>query len=119
MKIAVPTNDKNGLDAIVSEHFGRCDTYTIIDEKGDIIKIIANTSSHNGGEGLPPELLKKNEVNILLCHGIGPSALTLCQKLSVQVYVNKGKTVKEIFHEWEIISHKEATLDDICEGHKL
>ena len=119
MKIAIPTLGKKGLDEIVSKHFGRCETYTILDEKGNLIKIIDNTSSHNGGQGLPPELLKNNEINILICQGIGPRALELCKQLNIIVYVNIGLTVKELFEKWKDSSCTPATKDDICEEHRL
>ena len=119
MKIALPTLGKKGLEEVVSEHFGRCDTYTILDDQGNFIKIIDNTSSHNGGKGLPPELLKKEDIDVLLCKGLGPRALNLCQQLEITVYVNSGKTVKEIFENWKNSSRSSATLNDICEEHRL
>lgn len=59
MKIVIPTNNKKGLNDKVADHFGRCLTYTFLDEKGDVVEIINNTSEHMGGKGLPPELMKK------------------------------------------------------------
>ena len=118
MKIAIPTLGEKGLDEIVSQHFGRCETYTILDEKGLLIKIIENISSHNGGQGLPPELLQKNGINVLLCKGIGPMAIDLCKELNITVYVNSGKTVKEIFENWKRDSPLPASVDDSCEEHR-
>ena len=117
MKIAIPTNGRNDLDSTVSDHFGRCQTYTIIDENGNFLSTIENNSSHNGGTGLPPEILKKNGVDVLICSGIGPRALELCHKFYIQVFVNKGLTVKEIFNDWKS-RNKPATMDDICEDHR-
>ena len=60
MKIVIPTNTKKGLNDKIAEHFGRCLTYTFLNEKGELIKIINNSSEHMGGAGLPPELMKKH-----------------------------------------------------------
>ena len=49
MKIVIPTNTKGGLDDKIAEHFGRCLTYTFLNEKGEVIEIIDNTSSQVGG----------------------------------------------------------------------
>ena len=87
MKIVVPTDAKKGLDDKIAEHFGRCLTYTFLDEKGKVIEIIDNVSEHTGGAGLPPELMKKHGANVLLCKDIGPRAIGLCKELGVDVYV--------------------------------
>ncbi len=82
MKIVIPTDDKKGLDDAVAEHFGRCNTYTFLDENGKVIEIIDNTSEHMGGSGLPPELMKQHGANVLLCKGLGPRALSNLRKIS-------------------------------------
>lgn len=93
MKIAVPTNDKRGLEAEVAEHFGRCQTYTFVNEKGALIDIIDNTSRHMGGIQLPPEFLRGHGADVLLCKGLGPRAIDLCGQLGIEVYVCPAETV--------------------------
>lgn len=116
--IVIPTNGKKGIKETVAEHFGRCQTYTFLDAKGNLVKIIDNTSEHMGGTGLPPELMKKNGATILICKSLGPNALDLCKKLNIEVYVNQADTVKEMFETWGAKKIKKATLEDICEEHK-
>jgi len=118
-KIVIPTNGKKGLDDRVADHFGRCDTYTFLDGKGGIIEIIDNTSEHKGGQGLPPELMKKNGADILLCHDLGPRALDLCTELGIEIYCSPAETVKEIFEMWRSNKLEKATDEDVCEEHKL
>ena len=119
MKIVIPTNDKKGLDSKIAEHFGRCLTYTFLNEKGEVVEIIDNTSEHMGGSELPPELMKKHGANILLCGDLGPRALSLCEKLGIDVYVSQAETVKEIFEMWKNNKLKKAGTEDVCEQHKL
>jgi len=119
MKIVIPTDDKKGLDDMVAEHFGRCETYTFLDENGKIIEIIDNTSEHMGGIGLPPELMKKHGANVLLCKGLGPRALELCRQFGIDVYVYQAHTVKEIFDLWKRKKIKKAGFDDVCEEHRI
>jgi len=119
MKIVIPTDHNKGLNDTVAEHFGRCNTYTFLDEKGKVIKIIDNTSEHMGGLGLPPELMKKHGANILLCRGLGPRALDLCKQLGIEVYVGQAETVKDIFEMWKDNKVKKADTEDVCEEHKL
>ena len=118
MKIVIPTDNKKGLNDTVAEHFGRCNTYTFLDEKGNILKIVKNTSEHMGGSGLPPELMKKHEADILLCRGLGPRALDLCKQLGIEVYVYPATTVSEIFNLWKNKKIKKASSEDVCEEHR-
>jgi len=117
MRITIPTNGKRGMDEEVAQHFGRCSTYTIIDENGKLLEIIDNTSEHMGGSGLPPELMKKHGTNVLLCRDLGPRAILLCKELKIEVYVGHANTVKEMFDVWKSGSMKKAGIDDACEQH--
>ncbi len=117
-KIAVPTNDERGLEAEVAEHFGRCLTYTLLNEKGEVIEIINNVSEHMGGTGLPPELMKKHGADVLLCKELGPRAIDLCRELGIEVYVSRARTVREIFESWKNDKLKKAGAEDACKEHK-
>jgi len=117
MKIVIPTNNKKGLENTVAEHFGRCRTYTFLDQNGDVLEIIANTSEHMGGTGLPPELMKKHRADILLCRGLGSRALNLCEQLKIDVYVFQAETVKEIFDAWKNKKIEKANSEDACKEH--
>lgn len=115
MKIVIPTNNKKGLDDKIAEHFGRCLTYTFLNEKGEVLEIIENTSEHNGGHGLPPELMKKHGANILLCKGLGSRALNLCKEFDIDVFVCQAETVKDIFDLWKNNKLKPAGAEDACQ----
>jgi len=118
MKIVIPTNSKKGLKDDVAEHFGRCNTYTFLDENGKVIEIIKNTSEHMSGSGLPPELMKKHGANVLLCRGLGPRALDLCKQFGIKVYVYSVINVKEMFNLWKNNKIKKASSKDVCEEHR-
>ncbi len=119
MKIVVPTNSRKGLNDKVAEHFGRCLTYTFLNEQGEVIEIIDNTSEHMGGAGLPPELMKKHGADTLLCKDIGPRAIGLCKELGIDVYVHQAETVKDIFELWQNKKLKKAGVEDACKEHKI
>jgi len=119
MKIVIPTNGNEGLNDTVADHFGRCRTYTFLDENRKVIEIIDNTSEHMGGSGLPPELMKKHGANVLLCKGLGPRALNLCKEFGIEVHVCKVETVKDIFEMWKYKKTKKADVEDVCEEHRI
>mgnify|MGYP006287494803 CR=1 FL=1 len=118
MKLVIPTNSKKGLDDKIAEHFGRCLTYTFLNEKGEISEIIDNTSKHMSGKGLPPELMKKYGADILLCRDIGPNAINLCKDLGIDVYIYKTDKVKDIFQLWQNNQLKKASVENSCKEHE-
>ena len=115
MRIVIPTDNKKGLDDSIVEHFGRCQTYTFLNEKGEVIEIIDNTSEHGGGRGLPPELMKKYGADVLLCKGLGSRALNLCKELGIDVYVYQAERVKDIFELWKNNKLKKASIENVCQ----
>ncbi|HKK54544.1 MAG TPA: NifB/NifX family molybdenum-iron cluster-binding protein [Patescibacteria group bacterium] len=118
MKLVVPTNSKQGLSDKIATHFGRCSTYTFLNGKGEVTKIINNTSEHMGGTSLSPKLIENHGANILLCQDIGPRAINLCLNLGIDVYVCQADTVKEIFQLWQNKKLKKAGSEDACKQHK-
>ena len=118
MKIVIPTDNKKGMEDSVALHFGRCRTYTFLDENGKVLEIVDNTSEHMGGKGLPPEIMKKHGADILLCRDLGPRALQLCSEFGIKVYTCNAETVKEIFRLWQKKKLKKAGENDVCESHK-
>ena len=119
MKIIIPTDGKKGIKDTVAGHFGRCQTYTVLDENGKVLKIVDNTSEHMGGVGLPPELMKREGADVLLCRDLGPRALDLCRMLKIAVYVHQSETVGEIFKMWKNKKIKIAGQTDVCKEHQL
>lgn len=117
MTIVIPTNGTEGLKEIVADHFGRCATYTFLDKDGNIIKTIDNNSRHNGGEKLPPEVMKDEGADILLCKALGPNAINLCKKIGIEVYVDNATNVEEIFNRWKTGSIAKAAIEDACADH--
>jgi predicted Fe-Mo cluster-binding NifX family protein len=115
MKIAVPTNDGK----MVAEHFGRCESYSCCNEEGRKIGEFKNTSSHMGGKGLPPEVLKANKVNILLCKDLGPNAVKLCAEAKIVVFKDvDATTVTKIIKDYLSNNLLRADSSSACENHK-
>lgn len=118
MKIAIPANKKE-VNSDIADHFGRCDLYLLFNEEGKMVEVIENSSEHGGGRGLPPELMKDNGVNVVLCKDIGPRAINLCEELGVEVYIDRNaKKIGDIILSWQKGNLKQAGKDDACQDHK-
>lgn len=100
MKIAIPSNDPGGLDAAISDHFGHCDVFTLVDvEDGQAteVQLIPNTGHVQGGCMAPVMLLKSAGADIMAAGGMGMRPLAGFQQVGITVYFTENVTsVKEI-----------------------
>ncbi|MEM3476441.1 MAG: NifB/NifX family molybdenum-iron cluster-binding protein [Candidatus Bathyarchaeia archaeon] len=112
-RIVIPTEDENGLNAKLSNHFGRTPYFTLVelDEEDNIlnIKVISNASKHFGGLGKPSDILLQLHPNALITYGIELKALTIFQQAQVVVLKTNANTVKEIIEAYRNNKLKELT----------
>ncbi len=117
MKVSIPVMECTGMSAPVGQHFGRVPAFAVIDVESGEIEFIRNTSEHLGGIGLPPELLAKEGVNVVLCSALGPKAVDLCASLGMQVFVGARGTVSESLEAWKQGALTRADRDNACAEH--
>jgi predicted Fe-Mo cluster-binding NifX family protein len=117
MKVSIPVMGENGLDEKVGGHFGKSPAYAIYDSETKAIKTIKNSSEHLGGTGLPPELLAKNGVNVVVCSGLGPKAIDMLSSFNITVYVGASGTVKDALDAWQNGKLELASADNACKEH--
>ncbi|MCD6470475.1 NifB/NifX family molybdenum-iron cluster-binding protein [Candidatus Bathyarchaeota archaeon] len=99
-RIVIPTADDGGLDAKLSEHFGRAPYFTVIelDEGGNIANIhsVPNTSEHFGGHGQPPDRILKLHPNAVIVYEMGIRALSIFQQARVAVLRANANNVRKV-----------------------
>lgn len=117
MKIAIPTMDLAGMDAVVGQHFGSSPAYTLYDTDTKTAESVPNTSRHAGGQGYPPEVLHAMGANMLICKGLGIKALEMFNSFDIKVLTGAAQTVRETIALWEAGSLEEASMDSACQGH--
>jgi len=113
VRIVVPVSDDRGIDAQLSQHFGRAPFYAIIDldEEGHVIGqgTIANTSEHFGGAGVPPDRILQLRPKALITYGLGPKALRVFQDAGVAVLRTEANTVRDVIRAYNSNELQELT----------
>jgi len=99
MKIGVATNT-GGLEDTVSQVFGRCPTYTIVETEGNEIKdsrVIQNPAANaGGGAGIQASQLLINEgVAAVMAGSFGPNASGVLAQAGIKMIPVQGISVKE------------------------
>lgn len=114
-RLVVPVVDEGGLDALLSQHFGRAPYFSVIDvdEAGRVVKhdTIANVSEHFGGVGRPPDRILQLGPTALITYGMGPRALHIFQAARVAVLRTTATTVSEV-----ITAYNHDALEELTEG---
>lgn len=81
MKIAVTTDEQNNI----FEHFGRCERFTIYEISGNVLTGKSVLDSNGSGHAALGELLKENEIDVLICGGIGDGAMEILSDAGISV----------------------------------
>lgn len=115
VRIVIPVLDESGVNARLSEHFGRAPYFAVIDldESGGISsqRTVANTSEHFGGTGRPPDRILQLRPNALITYGMGPQALSTFQEAKVAVLRANTNTVGAVLR-----AYNEDQLQELTEG---
>ena len=119
-RIAVPSNEKGGLDGQRSGHFGHCDVFTIIDvENGEIknVTTIQNESHVQGGCMVPVNLLSDNKVNALIVGGIGRRPLMGFKQVGIYLYHDdKRPEIRPVVEDLIAGKLAQITENQVCGG---
>jgi len=100
MKIAVAVEDNNGLDARMSQHFGRCPYYILVDAvNGEIGEVRAVENPFYGSHGDPgevPAFIKQCGARVIIAGGMGPKAIGFFEQFGIQVVTGVSGAVREV-----------------------
>lgn len=113
-RIVIPAEDGNGLNARLSEHFGRAPYFIIVElEDGNIssVQAVPNESEHFGGFGRPPDRILQFRPNAVITYGMGPKALSIFQEAGIAVLKANADTVKDV-----IEAYRQDKLEELTEG---
>jgi len=95
-KIAIPCTGEAGLQARVSAHFGRCDSYAIVTIEEGRIKAIKSMSNRNHTDcGGSVRTLVENGVGLMLVGGMGMRPYSAFKELGIEVRCGITGTVAE------------------------
>jgi predicted Fe-Mo cluster-binding NifX family protein len=114
-RVIVPTEDQQGLDARLAEHFGRAPYYTIVElaDNGEVsnVKTVPNVGEHAGGMGFSHDHILEYKPTALIVYGMGPRGLNSFQSAGVAVLKANANTVSGV-----ISAYKNDALPELTEG---
>jgi len=111
MQIASATNGKN-LEAKIAFHFGRAENYLIYDIKTKKFKVHQNPEFF-GKEELPPDLLNRFGVNVVIAFSLGPKAFDKFKQYGIKLYKAIEKNILENIKAFERGELRQLEKQDI------
>jgi predicted Fe-Mo cluster-binding NifX family protein len=113
LRVAIPADTMEGLDAPRSGHFGKCAFYTLVDIADN--NVVAVQSMQNGGHitggcSVPVMLLKGWDVDTVVVAGIGGRPLMGFRDEGIEVYAGEGSTVRET-----VDAYLQGRIGPICQ----
>jgi predicted Fe-Mo cluster-binding NifX family protein len=104
MKIALATEDDRGLEAILSQHFGRCPYYVVVDvDDKEIREVHTLQSPFYGSHGEPgevPAFIKSLGAQVIMSGGMGPKAIGFFAQFGIQAVTGVSGMVSEVMNAY-------------------
>jgi len=103
MRVAVSVDDSNGLDSVVSPHFGRCPYFVLVDLEGREVRAVNAISNPYYGHHQPgqvPGFIHSQGADVMLTGGMGMRAIGFFQQNGIQAATGASGTVRHALEQY-------------------
>lgn len=103
MRIAVSADNKNGLDSVVSPHFGRCPFFVLVDlEDSAVVEVreLENPYYAHHQPGQVPAFIHEQGANVMLTGGMGGRAIMFFQQFGIKGVTGAHGTVRQALERY-------------------
>lgn len=102
MRIAVSSEQNQGLESVAAHHFGRCPYYVIVDVNDHhitAVESIANPYYQAHRPGQVPAFIREQGVDKMVAGGMGRRAIALFQQYGIEAYTGAAGTVRRALEQ--------------------
>ena len=103
MRIAISAANNNGLDSRVSEHFGRCPYFIIVEVEGQEVTgvtTVDNPYYGNHAPGQVPTFINSQGAQVMLTGGMGHRAVSFFQQYGIEAVTGASGTVRQALQSY-------------------
>jgi predicted Fe-Mo cluster-binding NifX family protein len=121
-RIAVSADEDNGLDGVVSPHFGRCPYFVLVDfEEGEVktAHAVPNPYYNQHQPGQVPGFIHSHQVNVMLTGGMGGRAIAFFQQYGIQAATGASGTIRHALEQYvgQQLREAEPCHESVEHGH--
>jgi len=118
MKICIPVENKEGLNARVCGHFGSAPYFIIYDTEKEAFQSVDNANAHHShGMCHPIGVLGVSSIDVVVCRGMGLRAVQKLKEANIRAFLAVGETVAEIIKKYKDNKLEEITAQNACAQH--
>jgi predicted Fe-Mo cluster-binding NifX family protein len=118
IRIAIPCIGDGTLEAQISPHFGRCDSYAIVTMKNQKVNSIDSLSNANHSDcSSPVQLLAERGVGLMLVTGMGMRPYLSFRQQGIEVRYGATGTVADAIEAYVKNETLPMTEDNLCGCH--
>jgi len=103
MRVAISADNSNGLDSVVSPHFGRCPYFVLVDLDGQEVKAvqaISNPYYGNHQPGQVPGFIHSQGASVMLTGGMGRRAIMFFEEYGIEAATGASGTVRHTLEQY-------------------
>lgn len=103
MRVAISADNDNGLDSVVSPHFGRCPYYVLADLEGQEVKAVQSVANPFYGHHRPgqvPTFIHSQGVDVMLTGGMGRRAIGFFQQYGIEAATGASGTARHALEQY-------------------
>jgi len=97
MRIALSADTKDGLDSVISPHFGRCPYFVLVDIEGQEVTRVLEVENPFYGSHSPgqvPGFIHQQAANVMLTGGMGGRAMQFFAQYGIEPVTGAAGTVR-------------------------
>ena len=103
MRICFTSDQANGLDSVMSYHFGHCPYFVLVDVKGNKVVNVESipnpfADEHNAGD--LPSFMHSKGVNVIITGGMGPKAQQYFADYGITPVIGAYGKVRDVLEEY-------------------
>lgn len=123
MRVVISADDSNGLDSVVSPHFGRCPYYVLVDLDGRKVSRVSAVENPYYGHHQPgqvPGFIQSQGGDVMLAGGMGRRAIGFFQQYGIQAVTGASGTVRHALEQYlgGVLQGAEPCRESIEHAHK-
>ncbi len=115
MKYCFTADESNGLESVLSYHFGHCPYYVIVEMEGNRVKNVDSmpnplADEHNPGD--LPSFMKDRGIDVIVTGGMGPKAQQYFADYGIKTITGAYGRIKDVLKEYlesEIVIENQST----------
>ncbi len=103
MRIAISVDQDQGLESVVSHHFGRCPYYALVDMEDKTVKTVSTVTNpffqqHQPGQ--VPGFINDQGAEVIITGGMGRRAITFFQQFNIEPVTGAFGTVTQVLENY-------------------